>query len=417
MYVNPAHSDKLCAMRALRTFFVFITISTIATGQSARSELKDLYDAHQWLELRDALADSDRRSLYRGAVAAALNDVQGAEEILRAVIRQAPRSDQARHAYRILSHAFLDVGRYHQFRSVMEEKWAAFPDESESSRDRTEFAGLLSLPDQATLKRERSLLRHSGDLWVPLFINGKPVTFFLDTGAGLSTMSESEAKGLGLTVRRGGTSLGSSTSSRIGFRCAVAKELVVGNIRLRNVSFAVLPDDGEPWVHIPKGRRGLLGMPVLLAFGTLRWAKNGTIELGAKSPNTDQRRANMYFVDDHLVTDAVFHDRKLPATLDSGAETTDLYSRFAKVFDSLLREFGTRSVTEGTGVAGTESFDSITLPELQVRLGDLDTRLHPARVLLKQIGPERCVGNLGLDLLASRLVQDGLRRDDSGITR
>ena len=187
MYVNPAHSDKLCAMRALRTFFVFITISTIATGQSARSELKDLYDAHQWLELRDALADSDRRSLYRGAVAAALNDVQGAEEILRAVIRQAPRSDQARHAYRILSHAFLDVGRYHRFRSVMEEKWAAFPDESESSRDRTEFAGLLSLPDQATLKRERSLLRHSGDLWIPLFVNGKAVTFFLDTGGACPT--------------------------------------------------------------------------------------------------------------------------------------------------------------------------------------------------------------------------------------
>jgi len=69
------------------------------------------------------------------------------------------------------------------------------------------------------------------------------------------------------------------------------------------------------------------------------------------------------------------------------------------VFDSLLRESVTRSVTEGTGVAGTESFDSITLPELQIRIGDLDTRLHPARVLLKQIGPERCVGNLGLDLL------------------
>ena len=78
MYVNPAHSDKLGAMRALRTFLVLIAISTIVTGQSRRSELKDFYDTHQWLELRDALADSDRRSLYRGAVAAALNDVQGA---------------------------------------------------------------------------------------------------------------------------------------------------------------------------------------------------------------------------------------------------------------------------------------------------------------------------------------------------
>ena len=155
-------------------------------------------------------------------------------------------------------------------------------------------------------------------------------------------MGESEAKRLGLTVRHGGTGLGSSTGSPIGFRSAVARELVVGSIRLRNVSSAVLPDDGDSWVHPPKERRGLLGVPVLLAFGTVRWGKDGTIEIGAKSAKTDRRRANMYFVDDHLVTDAVFYDRKLPATLDSGAETTDLYARFAKVFDSLLRESGTK---------------------------------------------------------------------------
>ena len=99
------------------------------------------------------------------------------------------------------------------------------------------------------------------------------------------------------------------------------------------------------------------------------------------------------------MTDAVFRDRELPATLDTGAETTDLYAAFAKAMPSLLRESGTGSATEGIGVGGAERFDSITLAELPVRLGGLDTVLRPARVLLKQIGPERSAGNLGLDLL------------------
>jgi predicted aspartyl protease len=91
--------------------------------------------------------------------------------------------------------------------------------------------------------------------------------------------------------------------------------------------------------------------------------------------------------------------RELSATLDTGAVTTDLYAALTKSIPSRLQEGSAKTATEVRGAAGDELFESITVPELTIGLEGLDTVLRPAHVLLKQLGPSYCVGNLGLDLL------------------
>jgi hypothetical protein len=86
--------------------------------------------------------------------------------------------------------------------------------------------------------------------------------------------------------------------------------LIVGDFRLRDVSFIVLPDKNEPWVHLPQGRRGLLGVPVLIAFRTLTWSQDGVLELGAKPWTAKQEIPNLLFIDDHLAVRAIVEDSK-----------------------------------------------------------------------------------------------------------
>jgi hypothetical protein len=212
-------------------------------------------------------------------------------------------------------------------------------------------------------------------------------------------MSESEARRLGLAIHDASGTLGTGTGVRVGFRTAVAQEVIVGEIQFRNVSFAVFPDEQEPWSVLPVGRRGLIGIPIILGLRTLRWSQDGTMEIGMKAAAADPRRANLFFDDDHLVVEGRVGKSKVIATLYTGAQTTDLYEPFAKQFTTLLAETGTKGTTEVRGVANAQSFDSITLPELRVQLGNLDAVLSPARVLLKQIGAKCCLGNFGLDLL------------------
>ncbi len=366
--------------------------------EPAHSDPKALYDAHEWVELHNALQKVKGPTIYRGAVAAAFNDPR-AESILRSVIQSAPHSAHAYEAYELLSHVYLRTGQYRRLISVMEERWAAFPNQGKVQEERKGMASFRGLPDQGGGKPQISTLQHDGTIFIPISIHGLSARYFFDTGAWLSCMSESEAKRLGLTIHEAAGTLGTSTGLRIGFRTAVAGELKVGNMHFKNVSFAVFPDDQEPWSGLPPSQRGILGIPVLLAFRALRWSQDGTVLIGLKPGRLDPRQSNLFFDDDHLVIAAGFQQRKILVTLDTGAVGTDLYGPFAKEFASLLNESGKKGSTEVRGVGHTEKFDSITVPELRFQIGGLDTVLRPAHVLLKQIGAKCCVGNLGLDLL------------------
>jgi hypothetical protein len=204
-------------------------------------------------------------------------------------------------------------------------------------------------------------------------------------------MSESEAKRLGLTINDTAGTLGTMTGARVGFRTAIARELVIGGTHFRNASFVILPDDMEPWSALPVGRRGLLGIPILLGLRTLRWSKDGKLEVGFKSAPFVARRSNLYLDNDHLVLVADFRGQKILATLDTGAESTDLYGTFAKDFASLLRDIGERSSTEVRGVGRAENYESITVPELRFKINGVEAVLRPAHVLSTHEGARCCV--------------------------
>jgi hypothetical protein len=376
-----------------------VAVVSLATLGAAGGtpDLDTLYRAHRWLELRAALTRSGP-ALYRGAVAAAFHDDAGAERILRALIRAEPRSQQAYEAHRLLGRMYLRNGQYRRLWTDLEDRLSAFPGRAELAAERNELAAFRGLPDQRLVSSRAAVLRHDRSVFVPVSVAGRAAKYFVDTGAWLSCMSESEARRLGLTILDGGGTLGTSAGARAGFRAAVAHRVVVGEHHFEDVSFAVFRDDQEPWSQLPPGERGILGVPVLLGLEALRWSALGTLAIGPGPGAAKASAPNLLFDDDHLVVAATAADRPLLATLDTGAETTDLYVRFARDFDGLVRD-GKRSTTEVRGVGKAESFESLTVPELSFVLGQAPVTLRPGRVILREMGAACCVGNVGLDLL------------------
>ena len=152
-------------------------------GEPDGPDLKSLYDAHKWSELRDAIRHKKAPALYRGAVGYAFNNFRQAEINFRSAIRSAPHSGQAYEAYEGLSHLYSEYGQYRRLISVMEERWAAFPHKSEEQNERTTMAPFRGLPDQITGKPRTSTLHHDGNTFIPVSIDGKPAKYFFDTGA------------------------------------------------------------------------------------------------------------------------------------------------------------------------------------------------------------------------------------------
>lgn len=199
----------------------------------------------------------------------------------------------------------------------------------------TDFRGL---PNQIIESSSPSTLKHEpGSIFIPLSINGGSATYFFDTGAWISCVSESEARRLHLAIRSTFGTLGQSAGSQVGFRTAVATDVIIGETHFKEVSFAVFPDNQEPWVDLPVGRKGIIGMPMLVGLGTIRWRKVGNIELAEESQPFNIRDANLIFDNDHLVVSATVQSEKISATVDTGAVSTDLYKPFADKFESLVK--------------------------------------------------------------------------------
>src|SRR5262249_14846180 len=81
-------------------------------------------------------------------------------------------------------------------------------------------------------------------LWsLPVEADGRKAQWIVDTGMTFSTVTESEAKRVGLELRdSGGRGSSDHTGRELPFRLAVAPDLRIGPAHLRNVVFVVVAD-------------------------------------------------------------------------------------------------------------------------------------------------------------------------------
>jgi hypothetical protein len=102
-----------------------------------------------------------------------------------------------------------------------------------------------------------------------------------------------------------------------------------------------------------------------------------------------------------MMPQAEFQQQKISLIVDTGAEHTYLWPPFARDFASVLDPFKKNDSTRVTGVGQSVEIESISAPELTLRIGGLDAVLRPAHVLLKQTASASrwFHGSIGLDLL------------------
>jgi predicted aspartyl protease len=398
------HSFKLYAVRVfLPLAIIFSVAAAFATDQSV--DLKSLYEGHHWFQLRDAIANVKAPELYQGAVAAAFDQRDLAVARLQHVITSAPQSSEAVEARELLLHLYMRASQYSKAVSMMKEQIAARVGKPATDGDRASLALLSQLPDMSVLARGKSTLHYEmrgANLGIPVSINDKPANFLLDTDANLSAISESEANRLGMSILDGAVKLvGVTGDATGGARMAVAKDFVVGNFHFKNMAFFVVRDDQEPFVDFPAGERGIIGIPVILALETLRWRRDGTIEIGFASSARNLARANICFDNEDPVTQVAFTQRKLEFVLDTGAEDSELWPPFAKDFASLLGQAGKKDSKTLIGFEGNQDFDVVTLPEVRLALGGFADLLRPAPVLTKSTVAlsNFYYGRAGMDLL------------------
>jgi hypothetical protein len=378
---------------------LLMSVASSFTAQSSQPNLEELATQRRWVELRAAAAKNNKARFYRAIAAAVFNEPE-AESLFKAVIRIEPSSDHSYEAYNWLANLYQKSGRYHSLALIRQAQWKAFPNKEAIASQQKEDAPFMSLPDQKNGPRSPFTFHHDGhSLPAPATINGKHVEFFFDNGADLSVISEDEAKRLGMIFSDTSGSMGTMTNS-VGFRMATAKDVAIGKMHFKDVSFAVFPDQKEPMSLMPLDRRGIIGLPLMVAIGTFHWEANGTLTIGEEPQRLVTEQSNLIFdAGDHVLLQATFQGQPIWTTFDSGASTTDIYAPFARRFSDYLQNNGKTGNNQIIGLGGSENYDSIDIPALPLEIAGKNLTLRPAHIMTKhQNYRDWIFANIGKDL-------------------
>lgn len=377
--------------------------SGVVAQAPSDTSLQQLYERHRWFELRDAIANQTVPALYSGAVASAFNRTADAERFLKRAVREASAPEDANEAREALGNLYMRLGRSSDMLRVFDEMLAAAPSRSDVRNVRQGFASFRQLPNQsARIGRRRPFrcLVSANGLRLPVVVNGHAVEWLFDSAFSHSALSESEARMLGISARSATATAEDFAGGTTSTRTAVANRIAIGDAELRNVPVLVFPDSQPPWNEQSPGRRGTLGLPVVLALQAIRWTRDGTCQVGSDPSRSARTDVNLAFDGVTPVTRVQISGKPFEFVLDTGNQGgTQLWERFGRDLPDVASQ-GHKGTKQVHQIGGSAEREIVVIPEVRLRVGGLDAVLRPANLFFKPVGNDLQHGNLGLDVLS-----------------
>jgi len=239
----------------------------------------------------------------------------------------------------------------------------------------------------------------AGLMNIPVIVNGHHSEFIFDTGANISTISESFAKQFHLQLIKTSFDLGSGTSVKNKATLAVAKDLKIGAIELKNIVFIVLPDDQLSFPQIKYTIHGIIGFPVISQLGEIHIKTSGTLIIPAKGK---------HIAAPNLALDELFpiislrtESDTLSYCFDTGAKQTELFKLYFDKYKSEITQNGKLDSVKRGGAGGVVKYQVYKLPEFSFCVASKKVMLPDVHVLTSSDGgkDDFYYGNIGQDLI------------------
>jgi predicted aspartyl protease len=385
----------------------------VAAADVAR--LDSLYRRQDCFGLRDALAGMRGGAavdFYRAAAAVAFNRPDEAvDELRRFLASPAAAEDAARRqaAYELLGDAYVRTYRYAEAAEVYAALGSDASADSAGRENAGNVRGLWSAlagtpaqtveaagPVRVATTRDRANLVN-----VEVQAGGQRIDFVYDTGANLSTVTESTAREMGFRVLGDSVRVGSSTGGASYARVGVAPELRIGGAAVRNVVFLVFPDSALAFPQINYQIRGIVGFPVIAGFGATTLTRAGELVLGDTAAAEAGGEQNLCLRGLMPMVAAEHAGERLHFTFDTGAQTTSLYTPFLAARRALVEAGGAPSTVQTGGAGGMRQVQAYTLAPLVLGIGGREATVPQVRVFAERTtdDSERVYGNVGQDVI------------------
>ncbi len=395
---------------------LLVLASALSALAVPSDELKDLYENRSYFELRDKLSaarpSTDRDiQFYRAAIENRFNRTDRSIALLKRFLKDPSKvSDTtlARRAYTVLADNYVKTYQYRKAAATYKlilDKYAdgLERDDEASYRNVARLWGALAGTPLQTVKiGSPSTIQGKQEpvgLAVPVLVNGQPDDFIFDTGANISTITESQAAKLKLDIVDASVDIGSITGNDVTAKVGVARELNIGNARLQNVVFIVFPDKALYIEQIKYQIHGILGFPAIEALGEVTWTRSKQILVPARP--REMKQANLALDGLTPLIRGSYRGRNLTFALDTGARTSSLYPPFYKAFEKAITATAKPYTETITGAGGSRHVNAYKLENVELNFGGKVSVLKTIEVLTEKTTENSSYfyGNIGRDVI------------------
>jgi hypothetical protein len=231
--------------------------------------------------------------------------------------------------------------------------------------------------------------------------NGTKSDFVFDTGAGISCITESMAKKMGLVILPDNNiKVMSFTGIENKVLMGVAPVFRMGSLTVHNAVFLVYPDDAFTFANGAYVINGIIGFPIIKELGTITLAPDSLTFSKAAAP--EKREKNLFIDQLRPVLLLKYKGKTLPYNLDSGAKESSFTKSFYEAFQSDLDANSILVNRKTSGAGGQEvTISVLELKDQTIQLGELTIKLDKLQADPSNYGVYGKVnyGNIGQDII------------------
>lgn len=384
-------------------YMLSATLATLLLGPpTSIREYEILADRKQFFDLREQLASSrsvETEELYfRALVREKFNRLELANRDYERYLGLGGKKHAA--VYRNMASNYARLGQYGKaeqtYRKLLREP--KLPDRKDLENVAGLWGAIKTVPPQRVSFKGDTDTELTRDFNVTLDSNGQKLKFIFDTGANISTVSETYARKLGLKLYDSKVMVSGITGDFRAARLGVSKELRLGNVVVNNAVFLVFPDQ-DLYIKVAKLQlNGILGFPVISALRELTLTRSGRLIV----PQKPTAKGLGNFALDGLtpIVLGLYGTRRFTFDFDSGANTSMLYPPFYKSLEHEVSKFE-KMEHKFAGLGSAKVVQAFAGKNLKLSIGGQQATFPRIPILTEAPNEngETVCGNLGQDMI------------------
>lgn len=256
----------------------------------------------------------------------------------------------------------------------------------------------IEQPASDTLPFKRDL---AGLINIKVTTEKSEVSFVFDTGAGLSSITDSYAEKMGLIILPdSGIQVAGFNNIYNPVRIGIAPKLQMGDIVVYNEPFLIFKDEAFSFANGAYKINGIIGFPIAKELGRITIEPNQLVV--NRHDKDDPSLARNFFMETlRPVLMMEYKGKLLPFNFDTGANSSSFTGKFYNLDSTALLSAGQFVESSNASAGGATTHKMLKLPRLEFLLNGKSISFPDAQVDpgLQEVSDDKLFGNIGQDLL------------------